>query len=69
LTLKAHEQRCTQKYPGMKAFRVLIVTETRGRAKSLAEGVRYLLPTAPLQRAYRFTAPEDLMLDAILRTQ
>ncbi len=62
-----HEQQLfTRKYPGMRSFRVLTVTETRARAESLARGLAHLIPTAPQQRAYRFMALEDLTLETVL---
>lgn len=60
------QQRYTQKYPGMKSFWVLTVTETRARAESLARGLQHLIPTAPMQRAYRFIALADLSLESFL---
>jgi len=60
------ENRFQKKYPGMQSFRVIVVTETRRRAESLRTRLEYLLPTANLQRAYRFLSIEDLGLDALL---
>jgi hypothetical protein len=60
------DHRFGQKYPGMKSFHVITVTETRGRAASLRDGLGSLITTAPLQRAYRFVAIEDLTLEAFL---
>jgi len=60
------QQRFARKYPGMKSFRVLTVTETRARAESLARGLAHLIPTAPQQRAYRFVALGDLTLESVL---
>jgi hypothetical protein len=62
-----HEQQLfTRKYPGMKSFRVFTVTETRARAENLARGLQRLIPTAPMQRAYRFMALDDLTLETML---
>ena len=60
------QQRHALKYAGMKSFRVVTVTQTRGRAKELQHGLQHLIPTAPMQRAYRFIAFEDLALAALL---
>lgn len=56
-------QRYAQKYPGMKTFQVLTVTETRSRAQYLEMHLSPLLPTGPARRAYGFVAFEDLRLD------
>jgi hypothetical protein len=62
-----HEQQLyTRKYKDMKSFRLATVTLTRGRANQLKSGLHHLIPTAPMQRAYRFIAFEDLTLDALL---
>jgi len=63
------EGKFTQKFPGMVAFNVLAVTETRRRAEELRNDpdLRALIPTAPLQRAYRFLALEELALETLSR--
>jgi hypothetical protein len=60
------QQRHARKYADMKSFRLATVTQTRGRAKELQSGLQHLIPTAPMQRAYRFIAFDDLTLDALL---
>lgn len=64
-----NQQQFLKTYPGMKSFRVAVITETRKRAESLRARLAYLLPTAPLQRAYQFMALEDMTLDALLPHQ
>jgi hypothetical protein len=59
------QQRYLQKYPGMKMFQVLTVTETRSRARYLGAHLAPILPTGPARRAYHFIAFEDLALDAL----
>jgi hypothetical protein len=63
------QQLHTRKYADMKSFHVITVTQTRGRAKELQDGLRHLIPTAPMQRAYRFIPFEDLTLEALLPTE
>ncbi len=64
--LAYHEQqRYLTKYPGMKMFQVLTVTETRSRARYLTEHLSSILPTGPARRAYHFVALEDLTLDSL----
>jgi hypothetical protein len=53
-------------YPGMKSFRVIVLTESRARAENLRTGMEQLIPTTKRQRAYRFLALADLTLDALL---
>lgn len=65
--LRYHEtQQFREKYPGMKSFHVVTVTETRGRAESLQDGLRPLVASAALQRAYPFVALEDLTLELLV---
>lgn len=54
-----------KKYPGMRFFHVLTVTESRGRASSLAAEMLEAMP--PATRAwYPFVAFEDLTIPALL---
>jgi hypothetical protein len=57
------EQRYAEKYPGMKTFKVLTVTETRSRAEYLETHLATILPTGGARHAYRFVAFDDLKLD------
>ena len=59
------QQRHVKKYAGMKVFRVATVTETRGRAQSLAAEFRALMPPAWLA-AYPVLAFEDLTLERLM---
>ena len=59
------QQRYAQKYPGMKMFQVLTVTETRSRAEYLAQHLAGVLPTGPARRAYHFIPFEDLTLETL----
>ena len=59
------ERRYAQKYPGMKMFQVLTVTETRSRAEYLAQHLAGVLPTGPARRAYHFVPFEDLTLETL----
>jgi hypothetical protein len=59
------QQRYMKKYPGMKMFQVLTVTETRSRARYLETHLAPILPTGPARRAYHFIAFEDLALNAL----
>jgi hypothetical protein len=53
------------KYPGMKVFRVATITETRGRAQSLAAEFRSMMPAAWLA-AYPVLGFEDLTLERLM---
>ncbi len=59
------QQRYLKKYPQMKMFQVLTVTETRSRASYLESHLTPILPMGPARRAYHFVAFEDLTLDAL----
>lgn len=59
------QQRYAEKYPGMKMFQVLTVTETASRARYLAEHLSPILPTGPARRAYHFVPFEDLTLEGL----
>jgi Replication-relaxation len=59
------QQRYAEKYPGMKMFQVLTVTETRSRAEYLANHLAPILPSGPGRRAYHFVSFEDLKLGAL----
>jgi len=59
------EQRYMKKYPGMKMFQVLTVTETRSRAEYLEARLAPILPSGPARRAYRFIPFEELHLEMI----
>ena len=59
------QQRHVKKYPGMKSFRVVTVTESRGRADSLAAEFRSMMPAAWVA-AYPVIAFEDLTITALL---
>lgn len=56
-----------KKHRGMAFFQVVTVTETRGRAKSLASELHKIIP-APSRRWYPFVAIEDLAAPALLPT-
>ena len=58
------QQRHGKKYPGMKVFRVATITETRGRADSLAAEYKTMMPAAWLA-AYPVMAFEDLGIDRL----
>jgi hypothetical protein len=60
------QRRYVEKYPGMKMFQVLTITETRSRAHYLETHLAPILPTGPARRAYRFIPYEDLTLEALL---
>lgn len=65
--LAYYEQgRHARKYPGMRAFHVATVTETRRRAQELQKGLRPLIPTAAARDAYLFVPVEDLTLASLL---
>lgn len=59
------QQRHLKKYEGMKVFRVATITETRGRAQSLASEFRAMMPVGWLA-AYPVIAFEDLSLEAVM---
>ena len=59
------QQRHLKKHPQMKTFRVATITETRGRARSLAEEFRAMMPVAWLA-AYPVIAVEDLTIATLL---
>jgi hypothetical protein len=59
------QRRHTEKFKGMKAFRVVTVAETRGRAASLAADFKTLMPET-WWRAYPVVAFEDLTLETIV---
>src|ERR1700674_5627566 len=55
-----------QKYPGMRAFIVATVTQTRERAEELRKDLHPLIPRAASRDAYLFIPFEDLKLAALL---
>jgi len=59
------QQRHVKKYAGMKVFRVLTLTETRGRAQSLAAEYRAMMPAGWLA-AYPVIAFEDLKIESLM---
>jgi hypothetical protein len=59
------EQRYMKKYPGMKMFQVLTVTETRSRAEYLEARLSPILPSGPARRAYRYVPIEELRLELL----
>jgi hypothetical protein len=59
------QQRHVKKYAGMKVFRVATITETRGRARSLAAEYRAMMPAGWLA-AYPVTAFEDLTIESLM---
>ena len=62
-----HEQeQHMQKYPGMRAFLVATVTQTRSRADELREDLHPLIPHAACRDAYLFVPFEDLALATLL---
>jgi hypothetical protein len=64
--LAYYEQgRHTKQYPGMNAFVVAIVTETRRRAEELGNDLYSLIPRNSRQ-AYLFISFEDLTFAATL---
>jgi len=54
------------KYPGMRAFKVATVTQTRARAAELRKALHPLIPNAASRHAYLFVAFEDLTLASLL---
>ena len=59
------QQKHAKKYPGMKAFRVATVTETKPRAKALAATFRGMMEPAWLL-SYPVIPFEELGLEALL---
>ena len=59
------QQRHAKKYEGMKTFRVATITETRGRAESLADEFRSIMQPAWLA-AYPVMAVEDVTLERLM---
>lgn len=55
----------SKKYPGVKLFQVLVVTQTTARAGNLATSMRSVVP-AGAQRWYHFFSLQQLTLDALL---
>ena len=55
-----------QKYPGMRAFIVATVTQTRARAEELRKDLQPLIPHAASRDAYLFIPFEDLTLGSLL---
>ena len=51
-----------RKYPGMRAFMVATVTQTRQRAEELRKDLHPLIPHAASRDAYLFIPFEDLTL-------
>ena len=65
--LAYYEQgRHARKYPGMQAFLVATVTQTRSRAEELRKALHPLIPRAASRQAYLFVSFEDLTLAALL---
>lgn len=54
-----------KKYPGVKLFQVLVLTQTAARAENLAAALRAVIP-AGAQRWYHFLPLERLSLEALL---
>jgi hypothetical protein len=59
-------ERHMQKYPGMKAFLVGTVTQTRHHAEDLRKDLYPLIPHASSRDAYLFIRFEDLTLTSLL---
>lgn len=59
------QQRYAEKYPSMKMFQVLTVTETASHARYLETHLAPILPTGPARRAYHFVSFEELTLEAL----
>jgi hypothetical protein len=55
-----------QKYPGMRAFIVATVTQTRKRAHELRKDLHPLIPHAAARDAYLFIPFEDLVITSLL---
>jgi hypothetical protein len=65
--LAYYEQgRHARKYPGMQAFLVATVTQTRSRARELQKDLHPLIPHAAWRDAYLFIPFEDLTLASLL---
>ena len=65
--LAYYEQGChARRYPGMQAFIVATVTQTRSRAEELRKELHPLIPRAASRQAYPFVAFEDLTLASVL---
>jgi len=65
--LAYYEQgRHAKKYPGMQAFLVATVTQTRSRARELQKDLHPLIPHAAWRDAYLFIPFEDLTLASLL---
>ena len=60
------QQQHRRKYPGMRAFLVATVTQTRERAEELRKGLHPLIPRAASRDAYLFIPFEDLTLTTLL---
>jgi len=56
-----------RKYPGMQAFTVATITQTRARADALRKDLHPLIPHVAWRDAYLFIPFEDLTLDAVLQ--
>jgi len=61
------EQRYMQKYPGMRMFQVLTITETAAHAPYLEQKLAPVLPAGPARRAYHFVPFKDLSLESLFR--
>ena len=59
------QQRHVKKYEGIKNFRVVTISESRGRAAALADEYRSMMPAAWLA-AYPVVAVEDLTLERLM---
>ena len=55
-----------RKYPGMRAFLVATVTQTRGRAEELRKDLHPLIPHTASRDAYLFIPFENLKLPSLL---
>jgi Replication-relaxation len=65
--LAYYEQgRHARKYPGMQAFIVATVTQTRSRAVELRKELHPLIPRAASRQAYSFIAFDDFTLASVL---
>ena len=60
------QERHILKYPGMRAFLVATVTQTRGRAQELRKDLHPLIPHVASRDAYLFIPFEDLTLGNLL---
>jgi hypothetical protein len=61
-----HQRLHAKKYPGMHAFLVVTVTETRSRAEELRKDLHPLIPRSASRDAYLFIPFEDLALTSLL---